>query len=118
MNKDEKELFSAFEPYPLNTVIAEAGKFLFNNPNWSVIVVDKEFRVKYMDPKTENVLGLSPGESLNKDIRTIALDYSDFHLAIVDGTPASVRIKTIRGVRRLSGVYPLQEKRGNYWRHR
>lgn len=108
MNRDEKELFSAFEPYPFNTVIAEAGKFLFNNPNWSVIVVDKEFRVKYMDPKTENILGLSHGESLNKDIRTIALDYSDFHLAIVDGTPASVRIKTIRGVRRLSGVYPLK----------
>jgi transcriptional regulator with PAS, ATPase and Fis domain len=108
MNKDEKELLSAFEPYPLNTVIVEAGKFLFNNPNWSVIVVDKEFRVKYMDPKTENILGLSLGESLDKDIRTIALDYSDFHLAIVEGTPASVRIKTIRGVRRLSGVYPLK----------
>ncbi len=93
--------------YGSNQVIATAIRFLLRNPYESVIVVDKNLRIQFMDKASEESFGLSQGEAKGKDIREL-IPHSALPKVVETGLPFIGRIFEVRGRRRIAAVYPLK----------
>jgi sigma-54 dependent transcriptional regulator, acetoin dehydrogenase operon transcriptional activator AcoR len=109
-NRDaRRELFSGLGPYPFNAVIGRALRFCLRNPYESIIIVDKEGLVQFMDRPSERFFGLQPGDAQGVSIEELA-PRSDFQIAMTTGIPVIGRIREVGGIKRLCSVYPLKKE--------
>jgi len=92
--------------YELNEIIEWAIRFSFRNPYGGLTIVDKEARIQFMDTATEEFFGLKQGEAKGVDIRKLIPD-SNLALTAQTGKPVIGGIWQVRGIKRISSVYPL-----------
>jgi transcriptional regulator with PAS, ATPase and Fis domain len=107
---DQNEVLSAFFEvmgrYTPNEVIGWALRFFFGNSYESIVIVDKDLRVQFMDRSTEMFHGLEQGGAKGRDIREF-IPNSLMPTTIASGRPMIGRIWEVRGIKRLGSVYPL-----------
>jgi transcriptional regulator with PAS, ATPase and Fis domain len=104
-----KIILSNIDPYPFNDVIDKALGFCLRNPCESLVIVDKEGIVQFMDPRTERYFGLQPGGA--RGVRMRELDpASGFPIVIATKIPMIGKIREIDGTKRVSSVFPLTDE--------
>ncbi len=110
MTEREKHVLSTLSEvighYELNEILEWVVRFCFRNPYGGLTVVDKEARVQFMDRATERVFGLKQGEAKGVDVREFIPD-SNLALTAVSGKPMIGGILEVKGMKRISSVYPL-----------
>lgn len=92
--------------YELNEIIEWAMRFCFRNPYGGLTIVDKDARIQFMDRATEEFFGLKQGEAKGVDVRELIPD-SNLALTATSGKPMIGGIWQVRGIKRISSVYPL-----------
>ena len=95
--------------YDLTPAIASAVKLIFRNPYESLLIVDQEAKIQFMDRRTEKFLGLRPGEAKGADIYEF-IPQSGLPLTLATGKPMIGRIFELNGEKRIGSVYPIIEK--------
>jgi len=110
--KDQKLLSNVLTEvlgnYGSSPVIATAIRFLLRNPYESVIVVDKNLRIQFMDRASEESFGLAQGGAKGRDIREL-IPQSGLPHVVETGLPFIGRIFEVGGRRRIAAVYPLKQ---------
>jgi len=102
------ELLKVIGTYDVNDILGWALRFCFRNPYESITVVDENSCVQFMDKATEEFFGLEQGGAKGVDIRELIED-SNLPRIIASGKPMIGGIWELRGVRRVSSVYPLRK---------
>ena len=92
--------------YELNEIIEWAVRFCFRNPYGGLTIVDKDGRIQFMDSPTEEFFGLKQGEARGLDVRELIPD-SNLALTAQTGKPIIGGILQLKGIKRISSVYPL-----------
>ena len=95
--------------YGLTPTIASALKLIFKNPYESLLIVDQDAKIQFMDRRTEKFLALRPGAAKGADIREF-IPQSGLPLALTTGKPMIGRIFELNGEKRIGSVYPIIEK--------
>ena len=95
--------------YDLTPAITSAVKLIFRNPYESLLIVDQEAKIQFMDRRTEKFLGLRPGEAKGADIYEF-IPQSGLPLTLATGKPMIGRIFELNGEKRIGSVYPIIEK--------
>ncbi len=92
--------------YGLTPTLASALKLFFRNPYESLLIVDKEAKIQFMDRRTEKLFGLKQGGAKGQDIRTF-IPQSGLPVTLETGQPMIGRIFEVNGEKRIGSVYPL-----------
>lgn len=95
--------------YGLTPAIASALKLIFRNPYESLLIVDQDAKIQFMDRRTEKFLSLCPGKAKGADIREF-IPQSGLPLTLTTGKPMIGRIFELNGEKRIGSVYPIIEK--------
>ncbi|MDP2268207.1 MAG: hypothetical protein Q8K46_03465 [Deltaproteobacteria bacterium] len=107
---DEKFMFKeVLGDYGLTPAIASALKLIFRNPYESLLIVDQDAKIQFMDRRTEKFLSLRPGEAQGADIREF-IPESGLPLTLTTGKAMIGRIFELNGEKRIGSVYPIIEK--------
>jgi len=92
--------------YSISPLIAYAMKFFFCNPYESLIIVDKQGKIEFMDKWSEKFFGLSPGGAKGRKVEYFVKD-SVFPRVIETGYPSIGRLLQVKNTRKISSTYPL-----------
>ncbi|MDW8003026.1 MAG: sigma 54-interacting transcriptional regulator [Deltaproteobacteria bacterium] len=95
-----------FYHYPLNTVNISALRFFFSNPYQRALIVDRNGRVQFLDPYSEEALGLRPGEAKDRPVSEILPD-SSLPRVLRTGEPITGRLFRVGQKEMISAAYPL-----------
>lgn len=107
MNKPDIDLLlNVLGKYDLTPIVLLGIKFLLRNPFESLIVVDQEAKIQFMDRGSEKFFGLSQGKAKGVDIRNL-IPESGHPIAIQTGVPLVGRIFNVKDKKRIGSVYPL-----------
>ena len=90
----------------LSPLIAKAMAFFLHNPHESLIVVDRECRVEFMDRRSEKFFGLSGGASKGMKLTDI-IPQSIFPKVIETGIPMVGNILLLKDKYSIGSTYPL-----------
>ncbi len=90
----------------LSPLMAEAMAFFLHNPHESLIVVDREFRLEFMDRRSEKFFGLSGGASKGMKITDI-IPRSIFPKVIETGIPMVGNILLLKDKYSIASSFPL-----------
>lgn len=90
-------------PSPL---IAWALRFCLRNPYESLIVVDKDSRIAFLDEGSERFLNIPQGGSVGHSVTQLVPE-SDLPRVLETGVPSIGRVFNIKGIRRIGSTYPL-----------
>lgn len=92
--------------YPLTPAIAEAIKFIFNNPYESMVIINENEEIEFIDPQTEKFFKLSPGEAKGKKIKEL-IPLSELADTLSTRSPHIGRISKTRGRQTVISRFPL-----------
>lgn len=92
--------------YKRTPLIAWAFRLFLRNPYESVIIVDKEGKIGFMDRGSEKFCGLNQGEAQGKDV-TQLFPNSALSIVAKTGVPKIGRIFDVAGEKKIGSVYPL-----------
>ncbi len=92
--------------YGFTPTIAHALRFFLKNPYETLIIVDNDSKVQFMDRSTEKFFGLKQGEAKNVDIRKF-VPQSGFPVMLEAGKPLIGRIFEVSGKKRIGSIYPI-----------
>lgn len=92
--------------YQLSPLIFLALKFFFKNPYESLVIVDKEKKVTFMDRGSEKLFGLSPGEAMGINIEELIPD-TVLPRVLETGYPSIGRLLNVKDTSKISSAYPL-----------
>jgi transcriptional regulator with PAS, ATPase and Fis domain len=110
MRQNSRRLFEVLEKvlgdYGFSPTIAWALRFFLRNPYESLVVVDKEGRVVFLDQGSEKFLRLPRGGAQGKKITEFIPD-SYIPKALQTGTPFIGKVVNLNGTRRIGSTYPL-----------
>ena len=101
-------LLEVIGSYEVNDVLGWALRFCLRNPYESITVVNEKACVQFMDKATEEFFGLEQGGAKGVDIRELIKD-SNLPRIIASGKPMIGGIWELKGIRRVSSVYPLKK---------
>ena len=90
----------------LSPLTAWTLRFHLRNPYESLIVVDKNARIAFMDEGSEHFLNLPKGGSVGQNVTQLVPE-SDLPRVLETGAPSIGRVFNIRGIRRIGSTYPL-----------
>ncbi len=102
-------LLDALGKYGMTPITAHALRFFLNNPYESLIIVDKDSKVVFMDRNSEKIFGLEQGGAKDIDIREF-VPPSGLPVALETGEPMIGRIFEVNGEKRIGSVYPVKWK--------
>jgi transcriptional regulator with PAS, ATPase and Fis domain len=92
--------------YGFTTTIAYALRLFLKNPYESLLIVDKDARIQFMDSRTEKYLGLKQGGAKGADIREF-VPQSGLPMTLETGKPMIGRIFELNGKKRIGSLYPI-----------
>ncbi|MBW1613089.1 MAG: sigma 54-interacting transcriptional regulator [Deltaproteobacteria bacterium] len=101
-----KVLHDVLKGYDFSPIIAQALRFFFRNPYESLVIVNREGKLEFMDRGSEKFLGLPEGGAKGIQITDLIPD-SGLPGALDTGTPSLGRLFNIKGTRRIGSTYPL-----------
>lgn len=110
MEKEEREFLMEFgdvlNGYGFSPVVARALRFLLRNPYESLVILDKEGRLEFMDRGSEKFFGLPQGGGKGVKL-TELIPNSDIPKVLETEVPVIGRVFEVKGVRRIGSLYPL-----------
>lgn len=107
MKKDETDfLLEILGKYEFNDIVRQGLRFFFKNPYESLIIVDKNELVQFMDRGSEKFFGLPQGGAKGMCIRDL-VPKSILSPTMETGIPTVGRVFEVRGKKRISAAYPL-----------
>lgn len=110
MEIEEREFLEALKcvlgSYGFSPIVTRALRFFLRNPYESLVIVDKEGKLEFMDRGSEKLFGLSEGGAKGCDIRDF-VPKSDLPRVLETGIPFIGKIVEVRGGRRIGSTYPL-----------
>jgi transcriptional regulator with PAS, ATPase and Fis domain len=110
MEEMEREFLAvlkdAIRNYGISPIITWAIRFYLRNPYESLVIVDKECRVVFIDKGSEKYLNVPEGGAKGKLITDLVPD-SHLPMVLKTGVPRVGRIFHLNGVRRIGSAYPL-----------
>jgi len=106
MTKRWEMLEEVLKGYGLSPTIAYALRFFLRNPYESLIIVDDQAKIQFMDRGTEKFFGLAPGGAKGRDIREF-VPQSGLPLVLETKKPMIGRIFEFHGKERIGSLYPL-----------
>lgn len=110
MDNEKFEFLIALEnvlgSYGFSFPITLAMRFFLRNPYESLVVVNSEGKLIFMDKGSEKFLGLVEGEAKGKKITDLIPD-SGIPKILESGVPTIGRIFDVNGIRRIGSNYPL-----------
>jgi sigma-54 dependent transcriptional regulator, acetoin dehydrogenase operon transcriptional activator AcoR len=114
MESAKTEFLKVFESvlgvYGFSPFIALAMRFFLRNPYESLVIVNKEGKLEFMDRGSEKFLGLAEGEAKGVKITDLIPD-SGIPKLFETGVPTIGRIFDVNGVRRIGSLYPLAQNK-------
>jgi transcriptional regulator with PAS, ATPase and Fis domain len=110
MNNEKAEFLKILENvlgiYDFSPFIALALRFFLRNPYESLVVVNKQGELEFMDRGSEKFLGLVEGGAKGRKITDLIPD-SGIPKLLETGVPSIGRIFYVNEVRRIGSLYPL-----------
>lgn len=106
MKKEMNIMFEVLGKYEFSPIVAHAFKFFLRNPYESLIIVDKNAGIQFMDRGSEKLFGLRQGAARGGDIREY-VPQSGLPIALETGIPMIGRIFEVKGKKRIGSVYPI-----------
>jgi len=110
MEKEERDCLAVLEKllkgYGFSPIITWALRFFLHNPYESLVIVDKDGKVEFMDKGSEKFLNLPEGGAKGMMIADLIPD-SYLPRVLETGTPFIGRVFNVKGVRRIGSTYPL-----------
>lgn len=104
--KEMDVLLEALGKYGFTSTVSHALKFLLRNPYESLVIVDKEAKIQFMDRGSERFFGIMHGDAEGKDIREF-IPQSGLPVTLETGIPVIGRIFEVKNKKRISSVYPI-----------
>jgi transcriptional regulator with PAS, ATPase and Fis domain len=92
--------------YPLTPIIAETIKFMLNNRYDSLVIVNENGEIEFMDRPTEKFFELSRGEAKGKKILDI-IPFSEFPEVLSTGIPHIGKVLRTKDRHTLISRFPL-----------
>lgn len=92
--------------YGVAPLTAYGLRFFLNNPYESLIIVDKDAKVVFMDRNSEKFFGLAQGGAKGIDIREF-VPQSGLPVTLQTGEPMIGRIFEVKGKKSIGSVYPI-----------
>lgn len=110
MQKQEKEflkiLTKVLGTYDLSPVVSWALRFFLRNPYESLVVVNREGRIEFMDKGSEKFLKIPEGGAKGAMITELIPD-SYLPKVLETGTPFIGRVFKVKGSQRIGSTFPL-----------
>jgi len=110
MERDKKEFLKVLEEvlgnYGYSPIITWALRFFLRNPYDSLVIVNKEGNLVFMDRGSEKFFNLSEGGAKMVKIKEL-LPNSDLPRVLKTGVPFIGRVFNINGAPRIGSTYPL-----------
>jgi transcriptional regulator with PAS, ATPase and Fis domain len=110
MDREKEQLAGVLESvlggYGFSPIITWALRFFLRNPYESLVIVDKEKRVVFMDKGSETFLKLPKGGAKGREITEFIPD-SYLPKALETGVPFIGKVFNLNGTRRIGSTYPL-----------
>ncbi|MBW2609689.1 MAG: sigma 54-interacting transcriptional regulator [Deltaproteobacteria bacterium] len=108
VTQDVEEILKRSELAP---IFSATFKFFLNNPYESLIIVDKEGKIVFIDRGSEKFFGLPKGSSKGLNLKDLVPNTVIFKV-LDTGYPIIGRLFEIKGKFRISSVYPLFNEEG------
>ncbi|MDD5206185.1 MAG: sigma 54-interacting transcriptional regulator, partial [Desulfobacterales bacterium] len=102
----QNQLRDALTKDRFSPILTETLAFFLHNPHESLVVVDGECRVEFMDRRSEKFFGFARGESKGMKITEIIGD-SIFPRVIETGIPIVGNIRNLQGKYSVASSFPL-----------
>lgn len=110
MEMGEKEFLKVLKDvlgiYGFSPVIIWALRFFLRNPYESLVIVDKEGKLEFLDKGSEKFLNVPDGSIKGIKVTDLIPD-SYLPKVLETGTPFMGRVFNVKGVRRIGSTYPL-----------
>ena len=110
MEKETSEFLKVLEDvlrdYGFSPVITWALRFFLRNPYESLIIVNKDGKLEFMDRGSEKFFGLSEGGAKMVKV-TELIPESDLPRVLETGVPFIGKVFNVNGTRRIGSSYPL-----------
>jgi len=110
MKKETNQFPKVFEDllgdYGFSPIITRALRFFLRNPYESLIIVNKDGKLEFMDRGSEKFFGLSEGGAKMMDVAELIPD-SVLPRVLETGVPIIGRVFNVNGTRRIGSTYPL-----------
>lgn len=104
----ENVVQDTISPYPLTPLIMEMINFILKGVCESLILVDKNGEVEYMDKFTENFFNLKRGEAKGLHITELMPD-TRLHVAAKTGVKEIGKIQKVRGEEKIVTRFPIKK---------
>jgi len=92
--------------YGFSPVVTWALRFFLRNPYESLLIADKEGRLKFMDRGSEKFFDLPEGGAKGVKV-TELIPESQLPIVLETGTPSIGSVLNVKGFRRIGSTYPL-----------
>jgi transcriptional regulator with PAS, ATPase and Fis domain len=92
--------------YPFSPVIAEALKFILTNRYESLVIVNEEGEVEFIDRLSEKFFNLAPGKSKGEKIKKI-MPFSELDEVVASGIPHVGKIFKTKDRHQIVSRFPL-----------
>jgi len=102
----QKQLHDTLNKIGFSPLVAEALAFFLHNPHESLIVVDREYHVVFMDRRSEKFFGLPRGASKGMKITDI-IPQTNFPRVIESGLPFVGNILFLKDKYSIGSSFPL-----------
>jgi transcriptional regulator with PAS, ATPase and Fis domain len=96
----------ALGAYGFSRLISLALRFFVRNAYESLVITDKEGRIRFMDRGSEKLFGLGKGEASGLEIEALLPDTA-LPKVIETGYPSIGRVLNVKGVKKIGSSYPL-----------
>jgi len=110
MEKETSEFLKVLEnvlrDYGFSPIITWALRFFLRNPYESLIIVNKDGKLEFMDRGSEKFFGLAEGGAKMVEV-TELIPESDLPRVLETGVPFIGRVFNVNGTRRIGSTYPL-----------
>jgi len=110
MNGGGEKLLKVFEEvlkgYAFSPIIARTLRFFLRNPYESLVIINREGKLEFMDRGSEKLLALSEGEAMGRDIRDFVPE-SDLPRVLNTGIPFIGKVVEVKGFQGIGSTYPL-----------
>jgi transcriptional regulator with PAS, ATPase and Fis domain len=92
--------------YGFSPIITWALRFFLRNPYESLVIVDKEGKLEFLDRGSEKFFNLPEGGAKGVSV-TEFIPESQLPRVLKDGTPSIGHVVNVRGFRRIGSTYPI-----------
>jgi len=110
MEKGKRECSKVLEEilgnYGFSPVVISAIRFFLRNPYESLVIVNKEGKIEFMDKGSEKFLNLSEGGAKGIKVKELIPD-SYLPRVLETGKLFTGRVFNVKGARRIGSTYPL-----------